>query len=723
MNWSITSGSSYNRIWADDSNAYFEGSGGTVNVSGTINSVNSLIFGVDGYTLGNSPGSGTITLTGSGGNITIDNNTCMINSTIAGSVGSTKLGSGMLTLAGANAYTGSTAIQGGTLRLSGGDDRLPTGTAVTLAYQASLDLNNYNQTIASLSGGGSYPNPSGVSLGSGTLTINSNTSTAFGGKITGTGNLVKKGSGELTLAGLGTTFTGDTRIYGGTIKNGSTAVLWYSTLDYDNYGGTMNMDPLYNNVFGGLKGNQDLVVPGSASSPTTIVPHLTIGGNDKSMTYGGVLSGVSDICKWGYGTWTLAGANTLSGKTLLASGKINLANTLALQYSTLHLMPISGPYGPNNSQISYDGGTLIFDPSVNSHTFTIGGLGCYPNRSIILQDGSDGTGNPVTLRIGNNNSDSTIAGVLSGSGSLVKIGAGTLALSGKNIYTGETIVSWGTLAYGTNDAIGGGPVTINGGIFNISGYSDTVGTVILDSGSILTGILTSTSGFEMKNGTVSARLRGTGIPLDKTTAGTVTLSGANTYTGPTTVYAGTLKLGLAAHNAVLNLGGADIENADARLVFNYSGGSTPAATVVNLLHDSYAKGWTGGQLRCSLADDAHGLGWIDDPDAKELTVLYAFYGDANLDNSVNLLDLAELGANWHGVGKSWEQGDFNYDGVVNLLDLAILGANWHASATGMTFNEAVKMVDFAPVPEPGTITLLLAGLAGLLGIARKRRER
>ncbi len=57
----------------------------------------------------------------------------------------------------------------------------------------------------------------------------------------------------------------------------------------------------------------------------------------------------------------------------------------------------------------------------------------------------------------------------------------------------------------------------------------------------------------------------------------------------------------------------------------------------------------------------------------------ALPGDANLDGTVNLLDLAELGANWHGADKTWFQGDFNDDGVVNLLDLAELGQNWHAT--------------------------------------------
>ena len=83
-------------------------------VSGTISSVNAITFTTDGYTLG---GTGTITLTGSGGNITTGAGSDTINATIAGSVGLTKLGAGKLTLTGSNNYAGQTVLSGGTLEL------------------------------------------------------------------------------------------------------------------------------------------------------------------------------------------------------------------------------------------------------------------------------------------------------------------------------------------------------------------------------------------------------------------------------------------------------------------------------------------------------------------------------------------------------------------------------------------------------------------------------
>ena len=98
-------------------------------------------------------------------------------------------------------YTGATTVNAGTLQIIGGDNRLPTGTAVTLANfsGATLDLNSFNQTIGSLAGGGTAGG--NVTLGVGTLTVGNATNTAFAGIISGLGGLTKAGSGNQTLSG------------------------------------------------------------------------------------------------------------------------------------------------------------------------------------------------------------------------------------------------------------------------------------------------------------------------------------------------------------------------------------------------------------------------------------------------------------------------------------------------------------------------------------------
>ena len=101
-------GSTYNQAWGYGGNydANFTGTAGTVTVSGTISSVNSITFGTDGYMLN----SGTINLTGAGGQITTGSGSDTIRSNLTGSVGLTKLGTGTLTLSGTNTYTGGTTI-------------------------------------------------------------------------------------------------------------------------------------------------------------------------------------------------------------------------------------------------------------------------------------------------------------------------------------------------------------------------------------------------------------------------------------------------------------------------------------------------------------------------------------------------------------------------------------------------------------------------------------
>ena len=108
-------------------------------------------------------------------------------------------------------------------------------------------------------------------------------------------------------------------------------------------------------------------------------------------------------------------------------------------------------------------------------------------------------------------------------------------------------------------------------------------------------------------------------------------------------------------------------------------------------------------------------------------------GDANLDGTVDILDLAILAANYRKqVTGGWLQGDFNNDGVVDVNDLALLAANYrhsYASDVVPAFDgldaQAIELLSLAgvtAVPEPGTLMLLGTALIGLLGYAwRKRR--
>lgn len=135
-----------------------------------------------------------------------------------GAVSLLKQGAGSWQLWGNSTYTGGTTVNGGALRM-GVVNALPTAGAVTLtnASGASLVFDNSSQTIGSLSGGGS--GGGSVDLGSGSLTVGDANSTTYAGVISGTGGLVKRGAGTLTLSGINT-YAGST-----TIANGALGVV------------------------------------------------------------------------------------------------------------------------------------------------------------------------------------------------------------------------------------------------------------------------------------------------------------------------------------------------------------------------------------------------------------------------------------------------------------------------------------------------------------------
>ena len=112
----------------------------------------------------------------------------------------TKSGAGTLILSGTNTNTGSTSITAGTLRVTGALD----DTAVSVSSGATYDV-DATDAVANISGEGTVDIASGV-----TLTVGSNNlSTTLSGVISGDGNLIKVGTGTITLSGAND-YTGST---------------------------------------------------------------------------------------------------------------------------------------------------------------------------------------------------------------------------------------------------------------------------------------------------------------------------------------------------------------------------------------------------------------------------------------------------------------------------------------------------------------------------------
>ena len=202
-----------------------------------------------------------------------------------------------------------------------------------------------------------------------------------------------------------------------------------------------------------------------------------------------------------------------------------------------------------------------------------------------------------------------ISTTVAGSAGMKKAGAGTLLLSGINTYTGETLVNAGLLFLNGTGTLGAttNALTVDGATasLDIGTTNQTAGVVSLKNGGLInssTGILTGAS-FAVESGAATAILAGTG-GLTKTTAGTVTLLGANTFSGGVSISGGTLSVGAdaglgAAANGVMIDGGTlqatGIFTSARAVTLGAAGGTVDVTTGNNLT------------LSSALSVDANGL--------------------------------------------------------------------------------------------------------------------
>jgi outer membrane autotransporter protein len=369
---------------------------------------------------------------GGGFDIADAGNTFTVTQSLSGTGALSKAGAGTLVLSGANTYTGATTVAGGTLR-AGAAGSFSAASAFTVASGATLDLAGFSQSVGSLAGAGA------VALGAGTLTAGgSNASTTFSGAISGTGGLTKAGAGTFTLSGANS-YTGTTTVAAGTLQAGAAGAFAPSSAFTVASGAVLDLAGLSQSI-GSLAG-AGTVALGAGT--------LTTGADGSATAFSGAMTGTGGLTKTGAGTFTLSGANSYTGATTVAGGTLRAGAT--------------GSFAPSSAFTVASGAALDlagFSQSIGS----LAGAG-----TVALGAG--------TLSTGSDNTSTTFSGAITGTGDLIKTGAGTFTLTGTSSHSGATTVQAGRLVV---NGVTGSAVTVNGGA--IFGGSGTVGGIVVASG-------------------------------------------------------------------------------------------------------------------------------------------------------------------------------------------------------------------------------------------------
>jgi len=455
-------------------------------------------------------------------------------------------------------------------------------------------------------------------LGGITLSNNATQRLTLNSDITGSGTLVKAGSGELTLGSTNNSsgFSGDVTVSAGRLHVGSDSAFSSGTLTLDggiltNNGSSFNLDnPIVLGSSGGgvfvSNASQTLTlsgtISGSGALSKTSGGNLTLTGTN-SFSGGLSVSGANgltatDGSNLGAGAVTLNESTvlTLTGSAATINNAINLAGSATI--SNANAITLAGVISGTGSMTKTDAGILSLsatntatgDVSVSAGGLTIsGGNSIADTAAVSVSSGAtftlggggetigslSGAGNVALtsyrLTTGGNNSSSTFSGVIAGTGSgFTKAGTGIFTLTGNNTYTGSTTVSAGTLSLNrTGGAIAdASSVTVASGA-TILLYQDETLASLAGAGNINLSTFTLTAGGGNTSTTFSGVLSGSGN-LIKTGTGTLTLSGSNSYTGTTAVTAGVLSVAGDA-----NLGSSPLSITDSELAV------TAATTIDN----------------------------------------------------------------------------------------------------------------------------------------------
>jgi fibronectin-binding autotransporter adhesin len=491
----------------------------------------------------------------------------------------TKNGMGILTLSGANSYNGTTTINAGTLQLGGG------GTAGTLSTSSAISIGT-----------------GGVFSIDRTNTVTQGTDFS-GSAIAGTGGFLQNGSGT-TVLNATNTYNGSTTINagtlqidgniansglvinsGGTISPGSSAAAdSFGTSSITINGGGYNWT--LNSANGSAGSGWDQITSTGAftsSGLLTIYAFGTPGDWDNAASYewdiisASSVTGFSsgnfaiDFSNFGIaggnrtGTWSFTNPSggiirlsyTASGDPVWTGGSGDWSTGFSSTPTNGDTIAFSGVGGTATNNIS--NGTLTtvndieFRNEAGAYTLNAnagsagasGGMALTVNGSIINNSVNTQTINAElsfadTRVVHANTGDITIGGVISGAGGLTKNRAYTLTLSGNNTYTGATTITEGTLQIGAGGT---------SGALSTSSAITNNGTLVFNRSNVLV------QGTDFSG----SALGGTGALIQQG-SGTLIFSANNTYTGTTTINAGTLQLGNNGTSGALSISSAISNN-------------------------------------------------------------------------------------------------------------------------------------------------------------------
>lgn len=430
-----------------------------------------------------------------------------VNGVIGGLGSLTKSSTGILTLNGVNTYTGTTEIAGGTINL-GVANAIATSSSVKMDTNTTLGFRNFDQTLQNLNGTGT------ITLGTGDLTAQNNTDTQFSGKITGTGDVIKTGTGELSLSGNANS-VGATTVNAGNLhfaQNGA-----YTTTDLTvNTGGAAQLDSNAHITSGGVADIEgELNVALGGTTPKITADTATLGAG-------------STLDVSGFSSVTATKASDLNGTRTVI---LQTTNGITGDFGTVTGVTGSNvDYYFNDAKLSADGKNYSLGSELAWTSGTSQATG-----NFTLADAGDAFDVDVAL------GDETANGTTWDGTSLTKLGAGNLTLSKTNTFTGSTDIEAGTLttgivnAFATSSAVN----VASGATLALNNFSQTAQD-LTGAGAVTLGTGTLTA--QNNNDTAfDGTITGAG-GVTKTGTGTLSLSSTGNSIGAAEVEAGILHL-------------------------------------------------------------------------------------------------------------------------------------------------------------------------------------